>query len=34
MTLDWETHNSVTYDMAKTKAVLFSKARKQKLLEQ
>ncbi len=32
--LDWGTRNAVTYDIGKTEAVLFSKARKQRLLEQ
>ncbi len=31
--LKWGTRNIVTYDISKTKAMLFSKARKQKLLE-
>ena len=34
ITLNWGTHNAVTYDISKTKAMLFSKTRKQKLLEQ
>lgn len=34
MILDWGTRNTVTYDIGKTEGVLFSKARKQKLLEQ
>lgn len=34
MTLDWGKRNAVTDDIGKTKAVLFSKAKKQKLLEQ
>ena len=33
ITLNWETHNEVTYDISKTEAMLFSKAMKQKLLE-
>ena len=32
--LDWRIRNTVTYDISKTKAMLFSKARKQKLLKQ
>lgn len=31
---DWETCNAVTYDISKIGAMLFSKARKQKLLKQ
>lgn len=34
ITLEWGTRNAVTYDISKTEAMLFSKARKQKLLEQ
>ena len=34
MTLTWGKRNVVTYDIGKTEAVLFFKARKQKLLEQ
>ena len=33
ITLDWGKHNAVTYDIAKTKAILFSKARNQKLVK-
>ena len=32
--LSWGTRNAVTYDISKTEAMLFSKARKQKLLKQ
>lgn len=34
ITLEWETRNAVTYNINKTEAMLFSKARKWKLLEQ
>ena len=34
ITLNWGSRNAVTYDIGKTEAMLFSKARKQKLLEQ
>ena len=34
ITLNWRTHNAVIYDISKTKAMLFSKAKKKKLLEQ
>ena len=34
ITLEWGTRNAVTYNIRKTEAILFSKARKQKLLEQ
>ena len=32
--LGWGTNNAVTYDISKTKAILFSKARNQKLIKQ
>ena len=31
--LNWGMQNAVTYDIGKTEAMLFSKARKQKLLQ-
>ena len=34
ITLDWGTRNVVTYDISKTEAILFSKARNQKLAKQ
>lgn len=34
ITLDWGTSNAVTYDMSKTEAVIFSRARNQKLVKQ
>ncbi len=34
ITLDWGRRNAITYNIGETEAVLFSKARKQKLLEQ
>ena len=34
ITIDWRAYNAITYNISKTKAMLFSKARKQKLLEQ
>lgn len=34
VTLDWGIHNVVIYDINKTKAMLFFKARKKKLLKQ
>lgn len=34
ITLDWGTRNAVTYDISKTEAILFSKARNQKLVKQ
>lgn len=34
ITLKWEASNSVTYDMSKTEAILFSKVRHQKLIRQ
>ncbi len=34
ITLDWGKHNAVTYNIIKTKAMLFSKARKHKFLRQ
>ncbi len=33
ITLEWETRNAVTYDISKTEAILFSRARKQRLVE-
>lgn len=33
ITFDWGVHNAMTYDINKIEAMLFSKARKQKLLE-
>ena len=33
ITLDWGTHNAVTYDITKTEAILFFKARNQKLVK-
>ncbi len=32
--LDWDTRNAIMYDIGKTVAMLFPKARKQRLLEQ
>lgn len=34
ITLDWEVHNAVTYDISKTKAILVSRAWSQKLVQQ